>query len=547
MLRFPYWKKLIVFFVCTMGIVYAVPNILVFPDRLNLPFGLGKKIKLGLDLQGGAHLLLEIDVEPVIERKLRDTATQSRKILRDERIEVIKLPEIQFDRSQPFGNPSVILSLKQADQAQKFRQSLLQQDQSLDITLDGNIIIVTLTKEALRIFISNIVEQSIETVRRRVDESGTSEPLIQRQGANRIVVQLPGIDDPSQIKELLGKTAQLTFQLVRTDVNILDRSSLPASVELLPEAVSDFSSGKPRLYAVEKRVYVSGDRLIDAQPSIQDNQPVVSFRFDAVGGQRFGRLTRENVGRPLAIVLDGKIISAPRIESPILGGSGIISGQFTFQEVQNLSILLRAGALPAPLTIVEERTVGPGLGQDSIRAGKIAIIVGFLLVIAFMIAAYRLFGAFASLALIINLILIVASLSILQATLTLPGIAGILLTIGMAVDSNVLIFERIREEFSGERKLIGAVEAGYQRAIITILDSNITTLLATCLLFFFGAGPIRGFAITLGFGIVASMFTSILVTRAMIAIWLFRYTPQKLPYGIRDIERDIEVGRKKNV
>jgi len=302
---------------------------------------------------------------------------------------------------------------------------------------------------------------------------------------------------------------------------------VPPGSQLLPAA--DERPGAPANYVVKRRVMVSGENLVDAQPSFQDGQPVVSFRFDTVGGRRFGKATTENVGRPFAIVLDGKVISAPVIQTAILGGSGIISGSFTVQEVQDLSLLLRAGALPAPLQVLEERTVGPGLGADSIAAGKIASIIGLLLVIGFMIVAYGFFGLLANFALFFNMTLIVAALSCLQATLTLPGIAGIVLTVGMAVDANVLIFERIREEIRNGRTPMASIEAGYQRAFRTIVDANLTTLFAALFLYFMGSGPVKGFAVTLGIGIITSLFTATLVSRLFIVLWMRRSRPSELP------------------
>ena len=374
-----------------------------------------------------------------------------------------------------------------------------------------------------------MVEQAIEIVRRRVDELGTREPTIQRQGSDRIVVQVPGLDDPERLKDILGKTAKLTFHLLDPNTpRAQPGTAVPPGARLLSSDDSD-ATGNTIHYVVRKRVEVSGDRLIDAQPTFDQGQPVVNFRFDTVGGKKFGDTTSKHVGENLAIVLDNKVISAPRIRTAILGGSGIITGSFTVQSANDLALLLRAGALPAPLLILEERTVGPSLGADSIAAGQMASVIGIVLVVAFMFASYGRFGAMADLALLINMALIAAALSMLQATLTLPGIAGIVLTIGMAVDANVLIFERIREEVRGGRTPISAVDAGYRRALTTIIDSNLTTLVAALLLFGLGSGPIKGFAVTLSIGIMTSMFTAIMVTRLMIVTWLRRVGPQALP------------------
>ncbi|MCZ6763555.1 MAG: protein translocase subunit SecD, partial [Alphaproteobacteria bacterium] len=354
----------------------------------------------------------------------------------------------------------------------------------------------------------------------RVDETGTSEPLIQRQGDDRILVQLPGLDDPERIKRLLGTTAKLNFHMVDPRVGPED-SVPPGSMRLVMQEGGEI--------VVQREVVVSGDRLVDSQPSFQDGRPVVSFRFDAAGGKAFGKVTADNVGQLLAIVLDDVVVSAPRIQGPIPGGNGIITGQFSVQEASDLALVLRAGALPAPLSILEERSVGPGLGADSIAAGKIASVIGLIGVVIFMVVAYGLFGLMADVALFINLLIILAVLSVLQATLTLPGIAGIVLTIGMAVDANVLIFERIREEVDNGRTPISAIDAGYRRALTTIIDSNLTTLIAAILLFQFGSGPIKGFAVTLSIGIVSSMFTAIMVTRLMVVGWLWQRRPSSLP------------------
>jgi protein-export membrane protein SecD len=389
---------------------------------------------------------------------------------------------------------------------------------------------VRLTESSVRELQDAAVRQSLEIVRRRIDEVGTREPTIQQQGGNRILVQVPGEKDPDSIKRLLGQTAKLTFHLVDLDTPLdqaLSGNLPPGSMVLASEETS--RPGEVAQQVVRKRVEVSGESLIDAQPTYQENQPVVSFRFDSVGARKFGDVTRDHVGELLAIVLDDKVISSPRIREPILGGSGVISGSFTVDSANELAILLRAGALPAPLDIVEERSVGPDLGADSIEAGKWASVVALILVIAFMVLYYGLFGIIACVALIVNLFLIVAILSVLQATLTLPGMAGIVLTIGMAVDANVLIVERIREEARAGRPPMSAVDTGYREAMRTIIDANLTTLIAAVLLYAFGSGPVRGFAVTLGIGILTSMFTAISLTRLMMSVWLRRTRPAMLP------------------
>jgi preprotein translocase subunit SecD len=387
-----------------------------------------------------------------------------------------------------------------------------------------------LTEVAAQGLRSTAVQQSLEIVRRRIDEVGTREPTIQQQGVDRILVQVPGVDNPDAIKRLLGQTAKLTFHLVDLDTP-LDQAlsgNLPAGSMILASEETT-RPGQLAQQVVRKRVEVSGESLVDAQPTYQENQPVVSFRFDSVGARKFGNVTREHVGELLAIVLDDKVISSPRIREPILGGSGIISGSFSVESANELAILLRAGALPAPLDIVEERTVGPDLGADSIEAGKWASVIALVLVMIFMALYYGLFGLAACVALVMNLVLIMALLSVLQATLTLPGIAGIVLTIGMAVDANVLIFERIREEARLGKPPISAVDSGYRQAMRTIIDANVTTLIAAVLLYAFGSGPVRGFAVTLGIGILTSMFTAITLTRLLVSAWLRRTRPAMLP------------------
>ncbi len=367
--------------------------------------------------------------------------------------------------------------------------------------------------------IRQAVDQSIQIIERRVNELGLVEPTIQREGVARILVQVPGLQDPSRLKEMLGKTAKLDFRMV-------DQTMSPEqAAETHPPADSEILEGEGgQKFLIEKRVLVSGGDLVDAQPGFdqRNSEPIVSFRFNSSGARKFAEATRENVGKPFAIVLDNKVISAPVIREPILGGSGQISGNFTVQSANDLAILLRAGALPAPLTIVEERTVGPGLGQDSILAGEHASYVGAALVVVFMLVTYGLFGLFANIAVAINVGMIFGVLSLLSATLTLPGIAGIVLTVGIAVDSNVLIYERIREEVRGGRTAINAIDAGFSRALATILDSNITTFIAAAVLFYIGTGPVRGFAVTLGIGILTSLFTAFTLTRLIVAYWVRR-------------------------
>jgi preprotein translocase subunit SecD len=524
MVHIPQWKIILVAVLCALGIVYAAPNLLDRKAALEWEakapsWAPHKTVNLGLDLQGGSHLLLEVDVRSVINERINGLVDQARTALRQAQVGYLDLA------AEGDGVAFTVRDPAQVDLGRETVRKLDAQDLETAVR-DGNRVSVRYTETAIRAKTNQAVEQSIEIVRRRVDETGTKEPSIQRQGADRILLQLPGLDDPERIKRLLGQTAKLSFRLVDDSVSPADLLSgrVPAASERLPMAEN------PGQYmAVRKRVMVSGDTLTDSQPSFQNGEPVVSFRFDSVGAKRFGDATKENVGRPFAIVLDGKVISAPVIREPILGGSGVISGHFTVQTANDLSLLLRAGALPAPLHVIEERSVGPGLGADSIEAGKIASAAGFGMVVVFVLLTYGLFGVFASVALIFNLVFLMALLSAFQATLTLPGIAGIVLTIGMAVDNNVLIFERIREEQRFGRSVISAIDAGYTRAFGTIMDSNLTTLIAALLLYLMGTGPVRGFAVTLALGIVTSMFSANMLTRIFVVTWMRRTKPKSIP------------------
>ncbi len=511
MMQFDTWKTILVAFVCLAGLAYAAPNLMPKGIGDDVPLGVpGKQISLGLDLQGGSYLLLGVEADVVVQERLEAIVDGARRSLREAKIGYIGLG---------VEDGAAGFTLRDPNDLTRARQIAAELDGDATVGVDGNRVTLSLGEEAVRQIKINAVQQSIEIVRRRVDETGTREPLIQRQGEDRILIQLPGIDDPQRIKELIGQTAKLTFHLVSVGA---DPNRVPPGSRVLPTT----EGGD---IVIQRRVMVSGENLVDAQPTFQDNQPVVNIRFDSAGGQRFGRVTTENVGRPFAIVLDGQSISAPVIREPILGGSAVISGRFSVQEAQDLALLLRAGALPAPLTVLEERSVGPGLGADSIAAGEIAAVIGLVLVVGFMILTYGLFGVFANLALFFNIALIVGALSALQATLTLPGIAGIVLTIGMAVDANVLIFERVREEIDAGRSPINALDAGYSRALTTIIDSNLTTLFAAVFLFALGSGPVKGFAVTLGVGILTSMFTAIMVTRLFVALWARRRRPATLP------------------
>ncbi|HEX2150540.1 MAG TPA: protein translocase subunit SecD, partial [Stellaceae bacterium] len=438
MLYFANWKIILICAICAAGVLLVIPNLFTERQLAALPSWIPQKqVSLGLDLRGGSYLLLEVDVAAAERERLNSVEETVRNALRDARIGYTGL-SVQDN--------AIAVTIRDLAQIAAARQALerLDSDLAVEIGADGagTIRFRQAARDARR---RQAVEQSVEIIRRRIDETGTKEPTIQRQGEDRILVQLPGVDNPEHVKALLGRTAKLTFQLVDTNVNPEDarRGRLPPGDELLP--AQDERSG-PAQYVVRKRVMVGGDMLVDAQATFQDNEPVVSFKFDTVGARRFGDATRENVGKPFAIVLDKKVISAPVIREPILGGSGIISGSFTVQSASDLALLLRAGALPAPITILEERTVGAQLGADSIQAGTTASIVAVILVVVFMVLFYGLFGVFADIALFFNLCLMMAALSLLGATLTLPGIAGIALTMGMAVDANVLVYERIKEE-----------------------------------------------------------------------------------------------------
>jgi len=520
MLHFANWKISIILGICFFGLAFAAPNLLDRETAASLPDSIPhKQISLGLDLQGGSHLLLEVDTKTVIRERLSSLVETVRTTLRKDRVGY---------RGLGIDGNAVQVTIRKPEQYEAAFQSLRTIDQGAPgLRGENGIIRMELTELAVKERIKSAVDQSIEIVRRRIDETGVREPTIQRQGEDRILIQLPGVDDPERIKDLLGQTAKMSFHI--TNDNVTPGGKAPLGSHWLPHMDNLDAAGQPQKILVRKRVVVSGENLTDSQPTFDNGRPVVNFRFDSLGAKKFGDVTTKNVNRRLAIVLDGKVISAPRINEPILGGSGIITGQFTTQGAQDLALLLRAGALPAPLTILEERTVGPGLGADSIAAGKVASILGLVGVIIFMVFTYRTFGLFADVALMVNMVLIMGALSALQATLTLPGIAGIVLTIGMAVDANVLVFERIREEAAAGRGIIGAIEAGYKRAITTIVDANVTTLIAAILLFEFGSGPVRGFAVTLAVGIASSMFTATMLTRYLVSIWVKRKRPKELP------------------
>lgn len=506
------------------GLFFSLPNAFDADSAGGLPSFMPKnKLNLGLDLRGGSHLLLEVEVEAIVKERLENLLSDMRLSLREARIGYSQIgidgdatTVVVRDAADLSAARRVLNELSTPVTTNLFAGTSINE---LEVEEAGNgRFNIRLTEAALQNRILKSVEQSIEIVRRRIDELGTTEPSIQRQGNSRILVQVPGLDDPERLKALLGQTAKMNFHLVDGSISGYDAAA-GARISSGSKLVYSETS-PPDPYVIRKRVMVSGERLVDASVGFdpQTGAPEVDFRFDSIGGKKFGEVTKANVGRPFAIVLDDKVISAPVIRSAILGGAGRITGNFTVESANDLAILLRAGALPAPLNILEERTVGPGLGADSVEAGTRASIIGFLAVMAFILISYAMFGLFANIALIMNMVLIVGVLSALQATLTLPGIAGIVLTIGMAVDANVLIFERIREELRSGKSAIMAIDAGYSRAIGTILDANITTLISAMILFYLGSGPVRGFAVTLGIGIITSVFTAFTVTRLMVAL-----------------------------
>ncbi|MBU6456404.1 MAG: protein translocase subunit SecD [Bradyrhizobium sp.] len=532
MLYFTRWKALAIILTALVVCLCAVPNFFSEARVKTWPAWAQRRMVLGLDLQGGSYLLLEADSNYIKKEKLDQVRDDVRRSLREAKIGYTGLAskgdavEVRITRDTEL-EPALT---KLRELSQPLGGLLGSNGQrSLEVSdAGGGLVRLTVPQAAIADRIRQTIEQSIQIVERRVNELGTVEPLIQRQGQDRILVQVPGLQDPTRLKELIGKTAKMDFRMVDSTVSPEQAQAgrLPPDSELLPSAEPNHPS-----YVIKKQVLVSGGDLTDAQPGFdqRSGEPVVNFRFNTSGARKFSQATTENVGQPFAIVLDNKVISAPVIREPITGGSGQISGSFTVQAANDLAILLRAGALPAPLTIIEERTVGPGLGQDSIDKGELAAYVGSIMVIVFMLATYRLFGVFANIAVAINVAMIFGLLSLLNATLTLPGIAGIVLTVGIAVDSNVLIYERIREELRGGRNAISAIDAGFKRALSTILDSNITTFIAAAVLFYIGTGPVRGFAVTLGIGIITTVFTAFTLTRLIVAGWVRWKRPQSVP------------------
>ena len=487
-----------------------------------------KIINLGLDLRGGAHLLVEVSLEDVYSERLNFIWNDVRTKLREMRDEIgsirrtdsdIGSLKINIEKVEYIGKAvSVIKKL-----SQPVASLVSLNATTFNVSSIGNNLVIQLSPEEKKILNDRTMAQSLEIIRRRVDEAGTREPSIQRQGERRILVQVPGIGSAEELLQLIGKTAKLTFNAVEARSSDKDKD-VGFGRMVLPDAVrSDL------FYILDSKDVVSGSDLTNAQAAFdQNNRPAVSFQFNPSGGRKFGAYTRNNIGSPFAIVLDGEVISAPVIQSHIPGGSGIITGNFSVDESNRLAILLRAGALPAEINVLEQRTIGPELGSDSIKAGRIAAVVGGILVFIFMFVSYGLFGVFANIALIINIALLFSIMALIGATLTLPGIAGIVLTLGMAVDANVLVFERIREELRLKKGPIRSIELGYEKALTSIIDANVTTMIAAIILFVLGSGPVRGFSITLGVGIVTSVFSAIYVTRLFIAVYCARVRPKTL-------------------
>ncbi len=528
MLDFSRWKIFSIFAVCLFFILLAVPNLFSESAREKFPgFLPSRAVSLGLDLQGGSYLLLELQFDHYMHEQLNSLVDG----LRAEMI----ADKIMYNGLGLAGDTVRFTILKQNDANVDVNELVRKVSSEMEVASkgDGNYEL-TFSKNALAAKKLQLLEQSIQIVNRRVNETGTREPIIQRQGDNRIVLQVPGLQDPERLKTLLGRTAKMTFHLVDENADISDilRGKIPPGTRILYEEDRNNKDGVAKIpVPIKTRVMLSGDMLVDAAPTFdnQTNEPVVSFRFNTIGAQKFADITRDNVGKRFAVVLDDKVITAPVIRSAIIGGSGIISGNFTAESANDLAVLLRSGALPVPLKVIEERSVGPSLGADSIDSGKHASLLGVVLVMGFMLINYGLFGIFANIALLFNLIFIIGALSLFQATLTLPGIAGMVLTLGMAVDANVLIYERIREELRNGKTPFAAIEHGFRAARATILDANVTTLIAAIMLFYFGTGTVKGFAVTLAIGIIASMFTAILLTRLMVSAWLRRTRPKTVP------------------
>ncbi len=521
MMHTPTWKTVSTIIICVLLALFAVPNVLPASMKDKWPAFLPHRtVSLGLDLQGGSHLLLEVDTEAYLATQRSNLLDEARSRLRNERIATKQLQLL---------NKQVSITLLNAADASKAEKALRDIGMGVEVNKTAeDALSVGYTEREEKEMARRVLEQSIEIVDRRVNETGTKEPIIQRQGDKRIVLQVPGLQDPARLKEILGRTASMTFHMVDENVSAQDimRGVAPFGTKLLP---GDETEGDAPRYAVERRALLSGDMLTSASAAYEQSRPVVAFKFNTLGARKFGKITSESLGKRFAVVLDGRVITAPVMQSPILNGSGVITGNFTLESANNLALLLRAGALPAPLNIIEERSVGPSLGADSIASGKAASILGVVLVVVFMMLVYGRFGMYANVALIMNLVAIIGILSLFQATLTLPGIAGLVLTLGMAVDANVLIYERIRDEVRNGRTPFAAVENGFKAAFATITDSNLTTLIAAFIMYYLGSGTIKGFAVTLAIGILCSMFTATVITRLLVARWMNKKRPKVIP------------------
>ena len=533
MLRFSIGKIIAVLLLTFGAVIYLLPTYWAPETREQVDRALsflppalrpGKGITLGLDLQGGAHVVLEVDQPQLVRQMIQQLQTDIRGVLRNERVAPTGgVPAQPRGAAVRIANTAdmakVLPKLRELSQPVEMPGGIGAGVRNLEVNQQGETVTLTFTEAGLNDRVRRAVDQSLDVFRRRVDPEGTKEVSIQRQGLDRVLIQIPGLQDTNELREILGKVAKLEFRMVA------EPGANPAETETLP-------SEEGGSQQIERRVMVDGADLTSAEPGFDQRSgpAVVNFRFNVVGARKFAQVTTENVGKPFAIVLDNKVISAPRIISPITGGQGQISGNFTVESATKLAILLRSGALPAAFTIVEERTVGPGLGADSIAAGKRAAEVASILVIVFMIATYGLFGVFAIIALGVHVLLIFAIMTKLGATLTLPGIAGIVLTIGTAVDANVLIYERIREESQLGRSIISSLEAGFNRAMATIIDSNVTMFIAAAILYFLGSGPVRGFAVTMIVGIITTVVTAVTMTRMMIALWYYWWKPKSVPF-----------------
>lgn len=505
-------KIISILVVCILGLLISLGNF----------FDLGifskNKVHLGLDLKGGSQILLKIDYEGYIKEQLQFTVDELRTEFRKNKIRVI--PRLKADVNENNEKETYIVVSATNNNIKEIKKIVKSLNSDLIVAENNDNIEIRYDKNAINKAKYKLLQQSIEIVRKRIDETGTKEPIIQAQGRDRILVQVPGMESPDELKKVLGKTAKMTFHFVNT--LIMGDDTLPNNILKMKEMNGDYT------YYIEKQVILNGDVLQDANATYVEGKPAVGFKMNSLGSKKFADITKNNIGRFLAIVLDNEVITAPRINTPITGGSGVITGNFTTEEANQTALLLRAGALPAPLSIIEERVVGPSLGEDSIKSGLEACAYGLIIVFIFMLFLYRLFGIISTITLSVNLVLTLASLSLLNATLTLPGIAGIVLSIGMAVDTNILIFERIKEEYKETGKVYNSVANGFNYAWATIFDSNITTIIVSIILYILGSGAVRGFALVLGIGILTSLFSGVLLTKLLLYVWLEKFQPKKI-------------------